>query len=89
MNNLLTELVADLHNQARKIEAFEQKECFNIASAIRRNADQINAIEKSMANKIRVLEKELLLKKILINNSCIQDNLTRVSSDEKRSPQHN
>ena len=63
MNNLLTELVADLHNQARKIEAFEQKECFNIASAIRRNADQINAIEKSMVNKIRVLEEKLALNK--------------------------
>ena len=63
MNNLLTELVADFHNLARKIEIFEQKECVNIASAIRQNADQLNAIEKSLVNKIRVLEKELALKK--------------------------
>ena len=63
MNNLLTELVADFHSQARKIETFEQKECLNIASAIRQNADQLNDLEKSLVNKIRVLEKKLALKK--------------------------
>ena len=63
MNNLLTELVADFHSQARKIETFEQKEGLHIASAIRQNADQLNDLEKSLVNKIRVLEKEFALKK--------------------------
>ena len=63
MNNLLKELIADFHNQARKLETFEQKEFINIASAIRQNADQLNDLEKSLVNKIRVLEEELALKK--------------------------
>jgi translation initiation factor 2B subunit (eIF-2B alpha/beta/delta family) len=76
MNHSLKKLVTDFHNQARKIETFEQKELINIASANRQNADKLNDLEKSLVNKIRVLEEELTLKKILINNSCIQDNLT-------------
>ena len=63
MNHSLKKLVTDFHNQARKIETFEQKECVNIASAIRQNADQLNDLEKSLVNKIRVLEKKLALKK--------------------------
>ncbi len=47
MNFSLRQLVADLHDQARKLEALGNKEAVAIASNIRQNADLLNDIEKT------------------------------------------
>ncbi|MEY3787285.1 MAG: hypothetical protein RLZ75_1492 [Pseudomonadota bacterium] len=50
MNFSLRQLVADLHDQARKLEALGNKEALAIASNIRKNADLLNDIEKTLSH---------------------------------------